>query len=124
MKSAVKWIVIVIIAIPIIAFAVANRQVVTLSLDPLALSDPQWVLQLPLFLLFLIAIATGILIGGGAAWLNQRKWRKAAHDARYEADHWRGETQKLEREIAALGADDIAGDDSANSLPPPPRLAP
>ena len=76
------------LAAVIIAFAVANRQIVTVSLDPFSAEHPAASLTLPLFALVIVMLLFGVLIGGIAAWLRQSKWRRTA--------------RRLEREIADL----------------------
>jgi len=76
------------LAVIIIAIAVANRQIVTVSLDPFSAEHPAASLTLPLFALVIVLLILGVLIGGIAAWLRQSKWRRTA--------------RRLEREIADL----------------------
>jgi len=103
------------LAIIIIAFAVANRQQVTVSLDPFSSSAPAAALTLPLFGLVIVLLIIGVLIGGMAAWLRQRRWRRAA--------------RRLEREVKELNAqlDALQGADVDQGIvprqhEPPPRL--
>ncbi len=53
--------------------AVANRQIVTFSLDPFSLSHPAEALsiRLPLFVLLLVTLAAGAILGGVAARLSR-----------------------------------------------------
>lgn len=95
MKKILRWLALIIIAIPIVGFAVANRHLVTFSVDPLSQSNPLYSIQLPLFALLLGFMLIGILIGGAASWLNQRKWRKAARDARNQTAHWHDEARRM-----------------------------
>jgi uncharacterized integral membrane protein len=91
-RSVIRKIIAAVILVPlaviIIAFAVANRQIVTVSLDPFSAEHPAASLTLPLFALVIVLLVLGILIGGMAAWLRQSKWRRTA--------------RRLEREIADL----------------------
>jgi len=95
LKKILRWFAIIVIAIPIVSFAVANRHLVTFSVDPLSQSDPFYSIRLPLFALLLGFMLIGILIGGTASWLNQRKWRKAAREARNDAAQWHDEARRL-----------------------------
>jgi uncharacterized integral membrane protein len=67
-----------------IVFAVANRHLVTLSLDPLNASDPTDGITLPLFAVIIGFSILGVIAGGAATWMRQRRWRRAAR--RHEAD--------------------------------------
>lgn len=62
-----------------VAFAVANRSLVTLSLDPLPFA-----FDLPLYLALMLALILGILIGGVASkissWRSARRQRAQSFD--------------------------------------------
>jgi uncharacterized integral membrane protein len=73
------------IAIVIIMFAVANREIIAVSFDPFDAAHPAWVLKTPLYLLIFALVGLGVLVGGMAAWLRQRKWRARARRAEAEA---------------------------------------
>ena len=87
-RKIIAAVILVPLAVIIIAFAVANRQIVTVSLDPFSAEHPAASLTLPLFALVIVLLVLGVLIGGVAAWLRQSKWRRTA--------------RRLEREIADL----------------------
>lgn len=53
--------------------ALANRSFVTVSFDPIPPRSEAWSIEAPLFLVILAAMFCGILIGGFAVWLGQRK---------------------------------------------------
>jgi len=69
----------------IVIFAVANREIVTISLDPLNSIHPALAVKLPLFVLMFILVAFGVVVGGFAAWLRQGVWRTRARRAEAEA---------------------------------------
>jgi uncharacterized integral membrane protein len=79
------------LAIVIIAFAVANRQDVTVSLDPFNPDVPAASVTKPLFVVLIAVLILGVIVGGIAAWLRQTKWRRTA--------------RRLEREVASLRAE-------------------
>ena len=83
LRRIVAVIVLVPLAVIIVAFAVANRQVVTVSFDPLG-DAPAASLAMPLFVLILGLVIGGVIIGGVASWLGQGRWRGAAR--RFERD--------------------------------------
>ena len=101
MKKLVRYIVIAPLAIVFIILAVANRQIVTLSLDPFSVSDPAIYIRMPLFILILAGILVGVLAGGMAAWLRQGKWRRTAREKTDEASRWRAEARRLRDNIQA-----------------------
>ena len=92
------------IAIVIIAFAVANRQIVAVSLDPFSSDHPAASLTLPLFALVIVLLIAGVVLGGVAAWIGQAKWRRAARRLEREVDELRGELDTLRRGAGASPA--------------------
>ncbi len=100
MKTFFKAIVLVPIAVVGIAFAIANRQAVTLSFDPFSATDPAFTLVAPLFLVVFILLMSGVAIGGVASWLGQGRHRGAARRAQAEADAAKAEIERLRTEFA------------------------
>ncbi|HZL29832.1 MAG TPA: LapA family protein [Pseudolabrys sp.] len=94
-RKILTWIIVVPLAIIIVAFAVANRQVVTVSFDPLSSTSPALSASLPLFILIFVLVILGVIVGGVAAWLRQGKWRRAARKLDAENRH-------LLQELAAI----------------------
>lgn len=84
MVKILKTLVIVPLALALLAFAVANRQLVMVSFDPLDSSDASLALTLPLFIVIIAAAILGVIAGGIATWFGQRRWRRAAR--RLEAE--------------------------------------
>ena len=97
MKTLLKLIIVTPIAIVLLAFAFANRHMVTVSFDPFAGADAQAfaAVSAPLFLVLFLAAMIGVLAGGAATWLRQGKHRKAARANRAEAERLRGQAQAL-----------------------------
>jgi uncharacterized integral membrane protein len=83
-----------------IVFAVANRHMVTVSLDPFNSGEPSLGFTLPLFALIIVFAIVGVLVGGSATWLRQRHWRRAARQN--EAD-----ARQLREQLAGLRASSI-----------------
>jgi uncharacterized integral membrane protein len=102
-RKIVAALILVPLAVVIIAFAVANRQIVTVSLDPFSSERPAASLTLPLFALVIVLLIIGVLIGGVAAWLRQARWRRTA--------------RRLEREVADLHVELEALKQSAGVTP-------
>src|SRR5882757_4679720 len=90
-----------IVAIPlaavIIAFAVANRESVTVSFDPFSSVNPAYAATLPLFAVVLLVLIFGVVVGGAAAWIRQGKWRRAARQLESENRQLRAEFDELRR---------------------------
>jgi len=100
-RRIVTTLVLVPLAIVLIAFAVANRQAVVVSLDPFDHANPALSISLPLFGLVLIVIIAAVIVGGIAAWLRQSKWRRAARLAQEQVRVLQGRVDALERESSA-----------------------
>ncbi len=81
MRRALRWIVWIPAAILLVAFSIANRAAVTVSLDPFSTDAPAFSFALPLFILLFAVLLAGILVGGMATWLRQGRWRRAAREA-------------------------------------------
>jgi uncharacterized integral membrane protein len=121
MRKTLKVLVLVPLGLLILVFAVANRQNVIFTLDPLGSTDPNSALafQLPLFALAFILVIIGVVIGGVATWFRQSKWRKAARRVDGEARALRAETEDLKRQLAAAEAAATHADPPRVALPPP-----
>lgn len=94
-RKIVTAVVVIPLAAIIIAFAVANRQVVTVSFDPFSSVNPAYSATLPLFILIFVLVILGVIVGGVAAWLRQAKWRRTAR----RLDH---DVRRLHQELTAL----------------------
>lgn len=107
MRKFLTFAVLTPVAIVIVMFAVANREIVTVSFDPFDSANPAYAMRMPLFVLVFVLVGLGVLIGGIAAWLRQHKWRVRARRA--EAD-----IHRLRTELDA----------QRSMVAPPPRDAP
>src|SRR5512140_435926 len=99
-RKIVTTIIVVPLAVVIIAFAVANRQAVTVSFDPFSATSPAYAATLPLFAVIFAVLILGVLIGGIAAWLGQSRWRRSAR--KLDA-----ELRALQQEIDLRNARDV-----------------
>lgn len=91
-RKIVTTIIVVPLAAVIVAFAVANRQAVTVSFDPFSATAPAYAATLPLFAVIFAVLILGVVVGGIAAWLGQGKWRRAASKLDAELRALRQET--------------------------------
>jgi uncharacterized integral membrane protein len=99
-RKVVTAIVLVPLAALIIAFAVANRQNVTVSFDPFDPVQPAYAASLPLFVLILILVIFGVLLGGTATWLRQTRWAWAARRAEKENHELRLELDRVKHDVS------------------------
>jgi uncharacterized integral membrane protein len=96
MRRLLRWLLLVPIAILLVLFSVANRAPVTLSFDPFSREAPALAVSLPLFVMLMVVLALGVLIGGTAAGIGRLRWR------------WRWRARQAEREASRLAAQNEA----------------
>ena len=100
-RKTIAALILIPLAVVIVALAIANRHAVTLSLDPLLADKPALAVTLPLFVILLLTLLLGVIVGGVASWLRQGKWRRAARRAEAEARRLRAENEALKVRIEA-----------------------
>jgi uncharacterized integral membrane protein len=115
-RKILAAVILVPLGIVIVGLAVANREVVTVSFDPFNAASPAFALKAPLFLLVLILVIVGVIIGGVAAWLKQGKWRRTARRLDAELHNARAENEMLLRRLEAAGT---SASSSSRALRPP-----
>jgi hypothetical protein len=84
MRKFLTYLIVVPLFLIFVAFAVANRHIVTVSFDPFNSADPALSANVRLFVLIIVVAMLGVIAGGVATWWGQRHWRRAAR--RHEAD--------------------------------------
>lgn len=104
-------------AVIIVAFAVANRQAVTVSFDPFSSASPAYATTLPLFVLIFVLLILGVLVGGIAAWIGQAKWRRTARKLDADVRTLRQELDTIRRRLAP---DPPVREPTAHAAIPPP----
>jgi uncharacterized integral membrane protein len=109
LRKFVAAVILIPLAVVIVAFAVANRQIVTVSLDPFSSEHPASSLTLPLFALILVLLIAGVVIGGVAAWLRQAKWRRVARRLEREVEELRSEVASFRRSSGSVASVPEAG---------------
>jgi uncharacterized integral membrane protein len=122
LRRIVTALILVPLAIVVISFAVANRQSVVVSFDPFDQVHPAFTRALPLYLLMLMLLIGGVVVGGSAAWLRQAKWRRAARLADAQARELRAEVDRLKWRPGpgALAAYPMPADAAPRLTIPPP----
>ncbi len=104
-RKTIAALILVPLGLAIVLFAVANRQRVTISLDPFSSDAPAFTVALPLFIVILGMLIAGVFIGGVASWLRQAHWRRRTRRLEAETRRLRAEAETLRRERdAALQA--------------------
>ena len=121
-RKIVSAIIIVPLVVILIGFAVANRQIVSVSFDPFDQAHPAYALTLPLFAVVFVLLILGVVIGGAAAWLRQSHWRRAARDLDREARELRAELETLRRQAEPQMTP--SGSSFRTAQIPPPDIMP
>lgn len=100
-----KLLILLPIAALILAFAIANRQIVTVSFDPFSAPDASTaIVTAPLFLLLFLSLIVGTFVGGVATWLTQGTNRRKARLAQDDAARWRAEATRLREQPTIVPA--------------------
>jgi uncharacterized integral membrane protein len=113
LRKLVFWLFVVPLGIVVVLFAVANRELVTISFDPFSSTDPAASLRLPLFVLIFILVVVGVLVGGMAAWLRQGRYRRSTRLLDAELSSLRREVEILNDRMAAHPQGAAAPDNAA-----------
>jgi hypothetical protein len=82
----------------LVAIAVANRQTVSLILDPFRPENPALSIELPFYAYLLTALVVGVILGGAATGMGQSRWRQTARAQGQRAARWQAEADRLTRE--------------------------
>ncbi|HEY5217741.1 MAG TPA: LapA family protein [Pseudolabrys sp.] len=120
LRKIVTAIIVVPLAAIIIAFAVANRQAVTVSFDPFSTTSPAYAATLPLFVLLFVVLILGVIIGGIAAWIRQSKWRRVARQLDADVRALHDELETISRRFGAPEPAPLPRDPAALPLIPGP----
>lgn len=104
MLKKIIWVVFFIpVAIVLILLSIANRQVVTLALNPFEPADTLLSVSAPFFMFILIALMAGMILGSVLTWFKQGKHRSRARQVSVESDKWHTEADRQKSK-----ADDLA----------------
>lgn len=82
-KRVVMWFVLVPFGLILVIFALANRHIVQIGIDPISPQAPFWgPMELPLFVVIYLSLLVGVVLGGAGGWFSQGKHRKAERQLR------------------------------------------
>src|ERR1700754_1437108 len=102
MRKFLTGLIVIPLGVIFVVFAVANRHFVTVSFDPFNSAEPSVSVSLPLFVLIIAVAILGVVAGGFATWLGQRRWRRAARQ--HEADARAAKAQLADLRAAAMAS--------------------
>ena len=112
MIRILKYLILFLLAVALVVVAMANRQEVTLTLLPPELAELSGMavaVQLPLFLVILGGVATGLLLGFIWEWLREAKHRQ-------EVARRQEQVRALKREVVKLRGKNHPGNDDVLAL--------
>lgn len=128
MLRALSWIVTLPLLAIAVIFAVNHRDAVPIDLWPLPMA-----VSVPLYMLVLVGIFVGFLIGGILTWLSQGRHRRRARQRGYRVEQLERDLDGVRKQLDALKTDHdrvgaADGRGGARGLPgqhaealPPPR---
>jgi uncharacterized integral membrane protein len=108
MRKFLNAVILIPIGVIFVVFAVANRHMVTVSFDPFNSNDPALGFTLPLFVVIIAVAIFGVVAGGSATWVGQRRWRRAARQHEADAREMRAQLADLRSSVAASQKRDLA----------------
>ena len=100
-RKIANWVILLLITAVVVTFAVANRQNITVNLDPLGVTNPPLSVSLKVWVLALGMVIIGVIIGGLAVWWRQGRWRRSARALDRELRALRSENQDLKQRLEA-----------------------
>jgi H+/Cl- antiporter ClcA len=101
-RKLINFLILAPIAIVLIVLSVANREVVTLALNPFEPSDSLLSLSAPFFIFLFVAFMLGMIAGSLATWFKQGKYRKKARVEAKEAVKWHTEADKQRDRVESV----------------------
>ena len=104
LKRIVSLVIMIPLGIVLIVLSVANREFVTLALNPFRPDDQFLSVSAPFFVFLFVALIIGLIVGAAATWLTQGKYRKRARNEAREAEKWHAEADRFK-----VRAEQIAG---------------
>ncbi|MFZ1815226.1 MAG: LapA family protein [Rhizobiaceae bacterium] len=113
LRKILTALVLVPVGILLVVLSVANRQMVSLRLDPFSEVGPAISIDMPFFVFIFSAVLTGLVIGGIATWFSQGVHRRRAARLAKEAQNWQAEAERQKKR-----ADDLAAAATGSSLVP------
>lgn len=126
MRRLISWLIMVPAFIAVTVFALNNKASLVLDLWPFGL-----MIEMPIYLAFLLALAMGALLGGVAAWLGQSRARSSLRGQAYEGEVARRELNSARETISTLQSQldqqastpsPAAPETKQETLPPPKKV--
>ncbi len=105
----VRYCILGVIALALILIAVANRQIVTVQLEPFGLGAPfPQPIDVPLFLVIFVSALGGMIAGFMMEWIRERKHRRVISDQSREASDLKREVRRLAEKVEKTDKDALS----------------
>ncbi|MQW87966.1 DUF1049 domain-containing protein [Sinorhizobium saheli] len=104
LKKLVNIVIFVPLGILLIVLSVANRQTVTLAINPFDTADRMLSVSAPFFVFLFLAAILGLVLGAAVTWFAQGKYRRRARNEASEAMKWHREAEKHRSQAEKLAA--------------------
>ena len=102
----VRYFILGLIGLALILIAIANRQIVTVQLEPFGLGAPfPQPVDVPLFVVIFAAALGGLVAGFLMEWIRERKHRRAVYDQQRETSDLRKEVKRLATKVSKTDKD-------------------
>jgi uncharacterized integral membrane protein len=85
----------------LVAFAIANRNPVTVSFDPFERATPAYLVTLPLYAFSFVVLILGVVLGGIVGWFTQGRRRRYLRRLEAEVMRVRAELDRTAHEKAS-----------------------
>jgi uncharacterized membrane protein YgaE (UPF0421/DUF939 family) len=93
-KKIIRVVIFIPIALVLILLSSANRQSVTLALNPFEPTDTLLSVSAPFFVFLFIALMLGMVMGSMITWFKQGKHRQRAREEAAESTKWHVEADR------------------------------
>ena len=105
----VRYFILGVIGLALILITVANRQIVTVQLEPFGLGPPfPPPVDVPLFVVIFVSALGGLLFGFVMEWIRERKHRRAIFNQQREAADLRKEVKRLATKVSKTDKDALS----------------
>ncbi|WP_041583134.1 LapA family protein [Bartonella australis] len=79
-------VVLALLTIFLVALIIANRQMVTLTLDPFQINPENFTYRAPFFIWIFVFFSLGVLLSSMMSWFAQRRYRRALKESKAELE--------------------------------------
>lgn len=105
----VRYFILGVIGVAVVLITVANRQIVTVQLEPFGLGPPfPAPVDVPLFVVIFVSMLVGLIIGYVIEYIRERKHRRAIFDQQREAADLRKEVKRLATKVSKTDKDALS----------------